>query len=90
MRDNSLELFFEAIRSSCNEHAKRKGYTEHRAGDGDVLGPLLTGLGVAQHHALGEIIAKVVEFKRAPRRVLAEKIAGWKEPTLVMLPVASS
>ena len=77
MKDDSLEQFFEGIRSSCNEHAKRKGYTQRGAGDGDVLGPLLNKLGVAQHHALGEIVTKLVEFQRTPRRVLAEKIAGW-------------
>ena len=76
-RDNSLELFFEGIRASCNEHARRKGYTQRGAGDGDILGPILNSIGLTQSHALGEIITKVVEFQRTPRRVLAEKIAGW-------------
>lgn len=72
--DNSLEIFLEEVRDSCTSHAKRKGYM---AGAEDVLGVMIARLGCAQDHAMGEIIAKLVEFKRTPRRVLATKIAGW-------------
>lgn len=74
---NTLEEFFEGIRSSCNDHAKRKGYTNGGADKGNVAGPFLDSLGVTQSHALGEIALKLLEFKRTPRRVVAEKIAGW-------------
>ena len=37
----------------------------------------LTTLGVTQAHAVGEIGPKLLEFQRTPRRVIAEKIAGW-------------
>jgi hypothetical protein len=72
-----LDDFFDGIRASCNEHAVRKGYTTRGAGDGDVAGPLMDTLGVTQAHAIGEIALKLLEFQRAPRRVVAEKIAGW-------------
>jgi hypothetical protein len=76
-KDNSLELFFEGIRESCNTHARRKGYTNLGADKGNVAGPFLDMIGVTQEHAIGEIALKLLEFRRAPRRVVAEKIAGW-------------
>lgn len=72
----SLEQFLENVRSSCETHAERKGYKES-GGDRNVLGELTKAMGVEAHHAIGEILAKLVEFKAKPRRVLAEKIAGW-------------
>lgn len=72
---SSLEQFLEAVRSSCVVHAERKGYLEQEG-----FNPLIEIeriLGITQHHALGEILAKMLEFKRSPKRVLAEKIAGW-------------
>lgn len=75
--DDSLERFFAGVRASCNEHAKRKGYTEESADAGNVAAPLLDMLKVTQCHAIGEIALKLVEFRRTPRRVIAEKIAGW-------------
>jgi hypothetical protein len=74
---NSLEDFFQGVRSSCTEHAKRKGYTNEGADAGNVAGPFLDTLGVTQAHAIGEIGLKLLEFQRAPRRVVALKIAGW-------------
>jgi hypothetical protein len=71
----SLEKFFDAVRSSCDEHAKRKGYM---TAEGDnVLSGVLSLLDVEQAHAIGEIITKLLEFRAAPRQVLAEKISGW-------------
>lgn len=72
----SLEQFLSNVRSSCETHAERKGYKES-GGDRNVLGELTKAMGVEAHHAIGEILAKLVEFKAKPRRVLAEKIAGW-------------
>lgn len=72
----SLEQFLSNVRSSCETHAERKGYKES-GGDRNVLGELTKAMGVESHHAIGEILAKLVEFKAKPRRVLAEKIAGW-------------
>ena len=74
----SLDTFLAEVKDSCTSHAERKGYTTKQGCDtGDVLGKMLSTLGVAKDHAIGEIIAKVVEYKRAPRRVLLVKIAGW-------------
>lgn len=70
----SLEQFLENVRSSCESHAERKGYLD---GDRNVLGEVTASLGIEASHAMGEIIAKMIEFKASPRRVLAEKIAGW-------------
>ncbi len=75
--DDSLGEFFKRVRSSCEEHARRKGYTKQGPDEGNVLGPMMKLLGTAQDHALGEILTKVVECKAHPRKVLAEKIAGW-------------
>ena len=69
-----LEPFLEEIRDSCQSHAGRKGYQD---GGEDRLGPLIMGMGVAEEHAIGEIITKLVEFRKTRRRVLAVKIAGW-------------
>jgi len=74
----SLDTFLAEVKDSCTNHAARKGYTANAGKDsGDVLAGMLSAIGVTKDHALGEIIAKVVEYKRAPRRVLLTKIAGW-------------
>ena len=74
----SLDTFLSEVRDSCTKHSARKGYTTAEGSDdGDRFGPWLTALGIAREHALGEILAKFLEYKAAPRRVLAVKIAGW-------------
>lgn len=74
----SLDTFLSEVRDSCTTHAARKGYTTAEATDsGDVFGLFLTQTGVAQHHALGEVMAKWLEYRATPRRLLAVKIAGW-------------
>lgn len=74
----SLDTFLAEVKDSCTNHAERKGYTTAQNKDaGDVFGPVLKMLGVAKDHAFGEIIAKLIEYKKEPRRVLAVKIAGW-------------
>ncbi len=74
----SLDQFLAEVRDSCTNHAERKGYTVAQNSDsGDVFGPVLKMLGVSKDHAFGEIIAKLIEYKKEPRRVLAVKIAGW-------------
>jgi hypothetical protein len=74
----SLDTFLAEVKDSCTNHAERKGYTKAQNSDaGDVFGPVLKMLGVAKDHAFGEIIAKLIEYKKEPRRVLAVKIAGW-------------
>jgi hypothetical protein len=74
----SLDTFLAEVKDSCTNHAERKGYTGSQGSDaGDILGTTLLLLGVAQDHAIGEIIAKIIEFRKAPRKVLATKIAGW-------------
>ena len=74
----SLDTFLLEVKDSCTNHAARKGYTASQGSDsGDVFGQTLLLLGVAKDHAFGEIIAKLIEYKKEPRRVLAVKIAGW-------------
>ena len=74
----SLDTFLSEVKDSCTNHAARKGYTNTQGSDGgDVFGQTLLLLGVAKDHAFGEIIAKLIEYKKEPRRVLAVKIAGW-------------
>lgn len=74
----SLESFLAEVRDSCTNHAERKGYTAQQGSDeGDIFGQILRLTGVAKDHAFGEIVAKLLEYKKQPRRVLAVKIAGW-------------
>lgn len=77
MVKNTLEDFLNEIRDTCTGFAARKGYTNGGPEESNVLGPILKAAGVAQDHSIGEIIAKCVEFRREPRRVVAVKIAGW-------------
>lgn len=77
-KDFSLDTFLAEVKDSCTNHAFRKGYTDTQGSDsGDVFGSVLLLLGVAKDHAFGEIIAKLIEYKKAPRKVLAVKVAGW-------------
>ncbi len=69
-----IDEFLAAVKSSVDAFAERKGYHD---GQQNTLGPITRLLGVDQGHAIGEIATKLIEFKREPRRVLAEKIAGW-------------
>ena len=70
----SLEKFFEEIRSSCDGHATRKGYLQ---GDTNVLGEVMGLMRIEGDHALGEIVTKLLEYQQTRRRLLAVKIAGW-------------
>ena len=71
---DSLEQFFTEIRSSCGEHAQRKGYLKNST---DVLGNMMALAGIEGDHAIGEILAKALEYRQSRRRLLAVKIAGW-------------
>lgn len=74
----SLDTFLAEVKDSCTNHAERKGYTAMQGSDsGDVFGQVLRLVGVAKDHAFGEIVAKLIEYKKEPRRVLAVKVAGW-------------
>jgi hypothetical protein len=75
--NDSLEDFFAGVRASCTEHAVRKGYTKSGPDEGDVLGGILNAMGVSTAHGVGEIITKLVEYRKSPRRVLMEKVGGW-------------
>lgn len=70
----SLEQFLTNVRSSCEVHAERKGYLRDGS---NKLGEAMDLLGIEAPHAIGEIVAKLIEFQQTPRKVLAEKIAGW-------------
>jgi hypothetical protein len=74
---DSLEDFFDEVRASCTEHAARKGYTRVGPDEGDVLGVILRAMGIGGAHGIGEIVTKLVEYRKAPRRVLMAKVAGW-------------
>jgi hypothetical protein len=72
---DGLDEFLARVRSCCSEHAERKGYIGK---DGkDIAGEILKLAGVAVDHDIGEVLLKIIEFKKTPRRVIAEKIAGW-------------
>lgn len=74
----TFQDFAEAVRSSVEEHAERKGYKPGGASavTADVR-EIVRGLGIEKQHAVAEIIYKLVEFLHTPKRVLLEKVAGW-------------
>jgi hypothetical protein len=76
-KDNSLDGFFAAIRDSVDNHAKRKNYTDNDPDGQNKLAESMKMLGLHIPHCLGEIIYKVAEYHKTPRRVLMEKVAGW-------------
>lgn len=76
-KDNSFSTFVDAVRASCSEHAKAKGYT-HQDVDGEsTLTVVMQKIGIHREHCIGEIVTKCLEYRKNPRRVLLEKIAGW-------------
>lgn len=74
---NSLDDFFAAVKSSVNDHAKRKNYTDNDASGDNKLLNVMVQLDIHKPHCAGEIIYKVAEYLKTPRRVLLEKVAGW-------------
>jgi hypothetical protein len=76
-KGNTLDDFFNAVRSSVNDHAKRKNYTDDGADGDNKLLIVMSALGIHTPHAIGEIVYKCAEYLRCPRRVILEKIAGW-------------
>ncbi len=60
-----------------DNHAKRKNYTKNDADGDNQLASVMTLLGIAAPHGIGEIIYKCAEFLKTPRKVLLVKIAGW-------------
>lgn len=76
-RDNSFEGFMKAVKSSLDEHARRKNYTDGGANDGNKMIAVMVLLGIHAPHSIGEIIYKCSEYLKTPRRVLVEKCAGW-------------
>lgn len=75
--DNSFDAFMSAVRSSIDDHAKRKGYTDNDPNGANKLSEAVSLLGIHEQHCIGEIIYKCAEWLRTPRRVLMEKVAGW-------------
>jgi hypothetical protein len=76
----TFNAFITAVRDSVEGHAQRKNYTSAGADDENQLLRVCVLLGIHDHHAIGEIIYKAVEFLKAPkatRKILLEKIAGW-------------
>jgi hypothetical protein len=76
----SFQDFTNAVKESVEAHARRKNYTQGGADDNNQLLQICTMLGIHEHHAIGEIIYKAVEYLKAPlstKRVLLEKVAGW-------------
>lgn len=77
-KKDTLDDFFGAVRSSLNSHASRKGYCNSDGVDGNnqfLSFKLFLGIGTGHH--IGEILTKVVEYTKSPRRVLLEKVCGW-------------
>lgn len=75
--DNSYEAYSKAVRNSVEEHAQRKGYRTTAVNGSNEIADFMHSQGLGQVHGISEIIYKALEFKRAPRRVLLEKISGW-------------
>lgn len=72
--ERSFDAFMANVRSSLDEHAKRKNY----AALGRLeLADVTHSLGIGRQHGVGEIIYKAAEYSLTPRRVILEKIAGW-------------
>ena len=74
---NTFETFAKNVKESCEKHARRKGYTSGGADDDNQLLNITKSLGINRQHAVAEIIYKAAEVLKSPRRVIAEKIAGW-------------
>ena len=80
VENRTFNAFVTAVQDSVEGHAKRKNYTAGNADDDNQLLRVCVLLGIHDHHAIGEIIYKAVEFLKAPkatRKILLEKIAGW-------------
>lgn len=73
----SFEAFARGIKESVEGQAQRKGYRTTTIDGDNQLADFMHSQGLGQPHGISEIIYKALEFKRAPRRVLLEKIAGW-------------
>lgn len=76
-KPNSFDAFMSAVRSSVDDHAKRKNYSDNGPDGHNKLLVVMRELDIHKAHACGEIVYKVAEYLRAPRRVMLEKIAGW-------------
>lgn len=76
-KDNSFESFSKAVKDSVENHAQRKGYRTSDVDGINELADFMHSQGLGQSHGISEIIYKVLEFKKTPRRVLLEKVAGW-------------
>ena len=74
---NSFDAFAAAVRSSVDQHAKRKNYTDGGADDKNKMIAVMVLMGIHAPHSIGEIIYKCTEYLKTPRRVLLEKVAGW-------------
>lgn len=74
---NSFKEFMEAVRSSVEDHAQRKGYTKNGTEGQNDLIEIDKLMGTHVHHCIAEIVYKAKEYLSTPRRVLLEKIAGW-------------
>ena len=74
---SSLEVFMEEVRSSCTDHAVRKGYLEDKNNGRNALGDAMKIFGIEGDHAIGEILTKSLEWRQSHRKLLAVKIAGW-------------
>ncbi len=77
MDPNSFDAFAAAVKSSVDGHAKRKNYTDNGPDGENKMLVVMNALDIHKQHASGEIIYKVAEYLKTPRRVLMEKVAGW-------------
>lgn len=73
----TFEEFAKQVRESCEQQAKRKGYTDKDIDQENKLATITQLIGIQAQHGIGEIIYKAVEYIKAPREVLLVKIAGW-------------
>ena len=75
--DRTFAQFAKAVKESCEQHAKRKNYTDSDIDGHNKMRAVTGALGISRQHAIAEIVYKAAEYLTTPRRVLLEKIAGW-------------
>jgi hypothetical protein len=75
--ESDFSSFAAAVKDSVEGHAKRKGYRTTDVDGTNEIADFMHAQGLGQPHGVSEIIYKALEFRRSPKRVLLEKIAGW-------------
>ncbi len=73
----TFEQFAKEIKDSCESHAHRKNYTSNDIDGQNRMRDVTKALGVSREHACAEMVYKIAEYLKTPRRLLLVKVAGW-------------